>query len=98
MRNLRICPQVTSKVAAYVATFAFIFIAAANVQANDVPILQPGLPGEGARLLTAEEAVKITDTSYSPDDVAFMQGMIPHHKQALEMAVLVAQRLSLIHI
>ena len=92
MRNLRICPQVTSKVAAYVATFAFIFIAAANVQANDVPILQPGLPGEGARLLTAEEAVKITDTSYSPDDVAFMQGMIPHHKQALEMAVLVAQR------
>ena len=92
MRDLRICPQVTSKVAAYVATFAFIFIAAANVQANDVPILQPGLPGEGARLLTAEEAVKITDTSYSPDDVAFMQGMIPHHKQALEMAVLVAQR------
>ena len=60
----------------YAATFAFIFMAAANVQVNDVPILQPGLPGEGARLLTAEEAVKITDTSYSPDDVAFMQGMI----------------------
>ena len=30
-------------------------------------------------MLTPIEAIAITDTSYSPDDVAFMQGMIPHH-------------------
>ncbi len=56
------------------------------------PIIQPGAPGEPARELTAEEAVDIADTSYSPADVRFMQDMIPHHHQALEMAELVADR------
>ncbi|MGD8325454.1 MAG: DUF305 domain-containing protein, partial [Sphingomonadales bacterium] len=32
------------------------------------------------------------DTSYSPDDVKFMQDMIPHHAQAVEMAALVKNR------
>ena len=59
------------------------------------PIVKPGLPGEASQLLSAEEAVSITDTSYSPQDVAFMEDMIPHHEQALVMANLV---LSLIHI
>jgi len=56
------------------------------------PIIQPGAPGEPPRELTAEEAVEIADTSYSPADVRFMQDMIPHHHQALEMAALVAER------
>jgi uncharacterized protein (DUF305 family) len=42
--------------------------------------------------LSAEEAVKIADTSYSPADARFMQDMIPHHHQAIEMAALVADR------
>lgn len=56
------------------------------------PIVQPGAPGEMGRRLTPEEATKITDTSYSPADISFMQKMIPHHKQALTMAELVAAR------
>ena len=56
------------------------------------PIVQPGAPGQPARDLSAEEAVKIAVTSYSPDDVRFMQDMIPHHHQALEMAVLAPAR------
>ena len=56
------------------------------------PIIQLGPPGEPARQLTAAEAVEIADTSYSPDDALFMQDMIPHHHQAIEMAELVADR------
>ncbi len=56
------------------------------------PIVKPGLPGEASQLLSAEEAVSITDTSYSPQDVAFMEDMIPHHEQALVMANLVNSR------
>tara|TARA_E500000178_G_scaffold110832_1_gene110601 strand:- start:6400 stop:8913 length:2514 start_codon:yes stop_codon:yes gene_type:complete len=56
------------------------------------PIIQPGPPGEASRALSADEAVAITDTSYSADDVYFMQAMIPHHEQALEMSILAETR------
>jgi uncharacterized protein (DUF305 family) len=56
------------------------------------PIVQPGAPGEPPRELTAEEAVRIAETEFSPDDVRFMQDMIPHHQQATEMAALVKDR------
>ena len=56
------------------------------------PIVQPGAPGESARELTADEAIDIAVTSHSPDDVRFMQDMIPHHNQAVEMAELVEDR------
>lgn len=60
--------------------------------ATAAPIVQPGAPGEAARELSAEEAVKVAKTSYSPADVRFMQDMIPHHNQATQMAALVAER------
>ncbi|MCZ6641294.1 MAG: DUF305 domain-containing protein, partial [Gammaproteobacteria bacterium] len=59
------------------------------------PIVQPGAPGEPARELSAEEAVEIANTRYSPADALFMQDMIPHHHQAIEMAALVADRTNL---
>ena len=62
------------------------------VAAADAPIIQPGAPGAPVRELTADEAIAIADTSYSPADARFMQDMIPHHHQALEMAALVADR------
>lgn len=55
-------------------------------------IVQPGAPGEPARELSADQASEIADTSYTAADVRFMQDMIPHHHQALEMAELVADR------
>jgi uncharacterized protein (DUF305 family) len=56
------------------------------------PIVLPGAPGQPSQTLSPEDAVKITDTSFSPADVGFMQMMIPHHAQALEMADLVEAR------
>ena len=64
----------------------------ATLATAQAPIVQPGKPGEPARELSAEEAIEVAVTSYSPDDVRFMQDMIPHHQQAVQMAELVADR------
>ena len=53
------------------------------------PIIKPGPPGGSVRELGPEEAIEIADTRYAPADVQFLQDMIPHHHQALEMAELV---------
>ncbi|HET9810355.1 MAG TPA: DUF305 domain-containing protein [Sphingomicrobium sp.] len=66
--------------------------AAAMAVAQSVPIVQPGAPGQPTKTLTPQEAVKIADTRFSADDVRFMQDMIVHHHQAVEMAALVEDR------
>jgi uncharacterized protein (DUF305 family) len=58
----------------------------------DAPIVHPGAPGEPARILTVEQATEIAVTAFSPADLTFMQDMIPHHNQAMQMAELVAER------
>ncbi|MDJ0751651.1 MAG: DUF305 domain-containing protein [Woeseiaceae bacterium] len=68
------------------------FLAASSSANSDVPIVQPGAPGDANRQLSAEEAVDIARTSHSPDDTKFMQDMIPHHNQAVQMSALVADR------
>jgi uncharacterized protein (DUF305 family) len=60
--------------------------------ASAPPILQPGAPGEPNRTLAAREAVDLSHVQYTPADVRFMQGMIGHHAQALEMAALLPAR------
>ena len=63
-----------------------------NSQANPVPIIQPGAPGEAAKVLTSDEATQLASIMHTPADTNFMQGMIVHHQQALEMAMLVKGR------
>jgi uncharacterized protein (DUF305 family) len=60
--------------------------------ATSSPIIQPGAPGETPRELSAEQAVEIANTSYTPGDAQFMRDMIPHHQQALEMSQLAPNR------
>ena len=55
-------------------------------------IIQPGAPGEASRVIPAEKAVDLSQVEHTPADVEFMQGMIGHHAQALEMTALLASR------
>ena len=56
------------------------------------PIVQPGSPGSPSRKITADSAVDLSRVQHIGADVRFMQGMIGHHAQALEMAALVPTR------
>jgi uncharacterized protein (DUF305 family) len=55
-------------------------------------IVQPGAPGQPSKKLTPAQLAAIERTTYATADVAFMQGMIHHHAQALRMARLVEAR------
>jgi uncharacterized protein (DUF305 family) len=50
-------------------------------------VVQPGAPGEPTRTLPA--TTRATLPPRSPADVKFMQGMIMHHAQAVEMTALI---------
>ena len=71
---------------------AGLLVSASAAAAQGVPIVQPGAPGKEARALTAEEATRLAARTWTPADVAFMQGMIVHHQQAVDMADLVEGR------
>lgn len=58
------------------------------------PIVQPGAPGEPSRVIAADQAVDLSQVQHTAADVRFMQGMIGHHAQALEMAALLPSRSS----
>ena len=73
-------------------TIGATLLLTASLAADDAPIVKPGAPGEDSQELSAEEAIGIAVTSYSPDDVRFMQDMIPHHQQAVVMSELVDTR------
>ena len=58
------------------------------------PLIQPGAPGESSRVIAADEAVDLSRVQHTVADVRFMQGMIGHHAQALEMTDLLVSRSS----
>jgi uncharacterized protein (DUF305 family) len=57
-----------------------------------VPIVQPGAPGEPGRIIDAREAADLSRLTYTAAEIRFMQGMIGHHAQALEMTKLLPTR------
>ncbi|WP_235925950.1 DUF305 domain-containing protein [Actinokineospora pegani] len=57
------------------------------------PVVQPGLPGEANRTLSAEEASSAPPaTPPNEADLAYARDMIAHHRQALVMTDLVPAR------
>jgi len=81
-----------AKLTSLTAPAALLLALAASIALAEPPIINPGAPGEPAKRLTAEEASRIASAGYALADVRFMQDMIPHHHQALEMAALVDER------
>ena len=81
------------------AIAATVATGCAGESAEPIPnVVQPGAPGETSRVLTpdevaaAEAAAAAVASAYGSADVAFVQGMIHHHAQAIEMVALVADR------
>lgn len=68
-----------------------LLLAPAAVHAQP-PIVQPGAPGQPSREISATEASDLAGIRYTEADVRFMQGMISHHAQALEMTGLLDGR------
>ena len=71
---------------------ALLLSASGLAYGQSVPIVKPGAPGQASKTLSAAEATKLAQASYTAEDVAFMQGMIVHHQQAVDMARLVKDR------
>lgn len=72
--------------------FALAFVLSLSVFAQQTGpvIVQPGAPGQPTRTLPPSTRAKLPP--YSPADVQFMQGMIMHHAQAVEMTALIESR------
>jgi uncharacterized protein (DUF305 family) len=77
----------------FTSLLTFLLLINLSNHINSAPvIIQPGLPGEASKVIDADIAIKIADTSHTLDDVMFMQQMIPHHKQALVLSKLAPER------
>jgi len=63
-----------------------------SAHATDPPIVQPGAPGQASHAVSATKASDLSAVRFTPADVRFMQGMIGHHAQALDMTALVPSR------
>jgi uncharacterized protein (DUF305 family) len=56
------------------------------------PIVQPGAPGEPGRVISPEAAADLSQLRYTAAEVQFVQRMLVHHAQALEMTALLPSR------
>jgi uncharacterized protein (DUF305 family) len=76
-------PSVTGAIALLCA----LTLPASAQQASPPVVVQPGAPGQPSKTLPPSTRPSVP--KISPADVAFMQGMIMHHSQAVEMTALI---------
>lgn len=79
-----------------VIAIAFLATAAAGCRttrtASGPVLVQPGAPGQETRVIDAITASDLSRVQHTAADVKFMQGMIGHHAQAVEMTALIPAR------
>ena len=80
------CSCVLAAASTFASSFSLRVCAQQNAQASPV-VVQPGAPGKPTR--TLPPTARATLPPASPADVQFMQGMIMHHAQAVEMTALI---------
>ena len=85
-------PRITNSKPNWTLLTALAVFSISNLTQAQVPIIQPGAPGQASRVITAEEASDLAALSYSLGDIQFLRGMIPHHSQAKEMSALAEDR------
>jgi uncharacterized protein (DUF305 family) len=76
---------------------AVLLIAAAAVSCRSAgdgapAIIQPGAPGQASKVVNADQARDLSKVQFTDADVKFMQGMIHHHAQAIDMVKLLETR------
>lgn len=59
---------------------------------GDAAVVQPGAPGSATRPLDAEDLAATPEQPHTEADVRFMQNMIHHHAQAIQMSRMVPER------
>ncbi|MGI8882645.1 MAG: DUF305 domain-containing protein [Pyrinomonadaceae bacterium] len=77
--------------AAVLIGFISLPVFAQQTDSKESPVVvQPGAPGQPSQILPSNTKAKLPPRS--PKDVEFMQGMIMHHAQAVEMVALMESR------
>lgn len=93
-RFLDIILSVRTSAFLFVCTFALFLSIPVSAQRDDSTstpsVVQPGAPGQPTRTLPSSKRPQLP--TRSPKDVEFMQGMIMHHAQAVEMTALIRTR------
>jgi uncharacterized protein (DUF305 family) len=79
-----VCPFVIE----YLPAIALVCLLSLPIAAQETPVVvQPGAPGQPTRSLPP--TTRATLPPHSPADTQFMQNMIMHHAQAVEMTALI---------
>ena len=84
--------RVRYRIAAILLTAAAGASCRSAAPAAKPPLVQPGAPGQPSRVIAAAQASDLSQVQYTGADIKFMQGMIGHHAQAVEMVALVPSR------
>jgi uncharacterized protein (DUF305 family) len=88
-RSMKAVARVRTLIAASILASWFCIPARAQQAPAEAPtVVQPGAPGKPSKTLPS--STRATLLQPSPADVEFMQGMIMHHAQAIEMTALIS--------
>ena len=85
-------PSFVPRLRTYTVGIVALILLGVTGSIAQAPIIQPGIPGQPSREISVAEASDLASIEFTEADVRFMQGMISHHAQALEMTVFVDSR------